>query len=533
MGNRLTWIDKAPGIYDNTINIFHFSLLSPLSSTMCDLCNGISRRAFLGTSTALSAGLLLGETASSIVAAPALAGEWEQRPPVKVYVVYLGTAGAWPKPEFDAPGEIQQVFEPCLKKIAQKFGDVEFLGGDLIVNTVGEANNLLPRIMEQKSDAILVIHLAFGNAAPFSAFASTGLPVAIYSQPFSGHDWMYVPAIQRSGAKLIMAPAQDLSEVERLVAILRVPPRMRDAKMIMVGNPGCAAGTAAACDYDKVKEKFGTQVIPITPQEFIEVHQSIPEDEAVAEAEEYWIKQAEEIREPSREEIIKSCKTYCAMKKLMQTHQARALTMKCLGGIPIDVLGYPCLGFSRILDDGAIGACEADMDSTLTMMMLLYATGLPGFITDPLMELSKNAVVHAHCVSPTKMDGPQAARLPFHIRTHRDDNLGASLKVFMNRDIGREVTWSKLANNDTLLVSTGIIREVFEFDDRGCRTQVLTEVTSSSARELFEKWGGNVLGTDMMTLLHRVLFYGNHLNNFRDIAQLMGLKFMIEGKDWA
>jgi len=507
--------------------------MSERKNTMCELCNGISRRTFLGASTALSAGLLLGETASSIVAAPEVADEWEKRSPIKVYVVYLGTGGAWPKPEFDAPGEIQQVFAPCLKKVADKLGDVEFLGGDLIYNTVGEANKLLPQIMEQKSDAILVVHLAFGDASPFAAFASTGLPVAIYSQPFSGHDWMYVPAMQRAGAKIIMAPAQNLDEVERLVALLRVPVRMKDSKMIMVGNPGCAAGTAAACDYAKVQEKFGTEVIHITPQEFIEIHQSIPEAEAEAEAEEYWIKQAAEIREPSREEIIKSCKTYFAMKKLMQTYQARALTMKCLGGIPIDILGYPCLGFSRILDDGAVGACEADMDSTLTMMMMLYATGLPGFITDPLMELSKNAVIHAHCVAPTKMDGPSCARLPFHIRTHRDDNRGASLKVFMDRDINREVTWSKLANNDSLLVSTGIIREVFEFDDRGCRTQVLTEVTSSSARELFEKWGGNVLGHDMMTLLHRVLFYGNHLENHRDIAQLMGLKFMIEGKDWA
>ena len=67
----------------------------------------------------------------------------------------------------------------------------------------------------------------------------------------------------------------------------------------------------------------------------------------------------------------------------------------------------------------------------------------------------------------------------------------------------------------------------------GGRTQVVTEVTSSSARELFEKWGGNVLGKDMMTLLHRVLFYGNHLDSFRDLSQLMGLKFMIEGKDMA
>ena len=501
---------------------------------MCDLCNGVSRRAFMGTAGVLSTGLILGNPSPFAAASSAArSSEWEQQPPVRIYVVYLGTAGAWPKPEFDAPGEIRGVFAPCLDAVGNKLGDVEFLGGDLIVNTVGAANELLPKIAEQQADAVLVIHLAFGNAAPFAAFASLGLPVAIFSQPFSGHDWMYVPAMQRSGAKIIMSPSRDVGEIERLVAILRVPARMKNAKIIMVGNPGCAAGTAAACDYAQVKEKFGTEVIHITPSEFVEVHQSIPEADAVAEAEEYWIKQADEIREPTREEIVKSCKTYFAMTKLMKDHRARALTMKCLGGIPIDVLGYPCLGFSHILDDGAVGACEADMDSTLTMLMHLYATGHPGFITDPLMDLSTNSVIHAHCVSPTKMDGPQSERLPFHIRTHRDDNRGASLKVFMDRDISREVTWSKVANNESILVSTGIIREVFEFDDRGCRTQVVTEVTSSSARELFDRWGGNVLGSDMMTLLHRVLFYGNHMDNFKDIAQLMGLKFMIEGKDWA
>ena len=501
--------------------------------TMCDLCCGISRRAFLGTTAALSTGLLFGEEAAPLVVPSVAADEWDGQSPVRIFVVYLGLNGPWPKPEFDAENEIKQIFVPCLERIEGKLGDVEFIGGDLIPNTPDEATKLLSKITEQGADAVLVIHLAFGSSAPFAVLASTGLPVAIYSQPFSGHDWMYVPTMQRAGAKIIMAPSRDLSDVERLVGLLRVPSRMKNSRLLLVSNPGYAAGTPAARDFDKVKAAFGTEVIHIDPKEFIEIHHSIPDDEATAEAEEHWIKQAKEIREPSREEIIKSCKTYFAMKKLMREHRARALTMQCLGGVPIDILGYPCLGFSRILDSGAIGACEADMDSTLTMMMMLYATGLPGFITDPLMDLAKNAVIHAHCVAPTRMDGPQSERLPFAIRTHRDDNRGASLKVFMDRDISREVTWSKLANNDTILVSTGIIREVCDFDDRGCRSQVVTEVTSSTARELFEKWGGNVLGRDMMTLLHRVLFYGNHLDNFRDIAQLMGLKLMVEGKDWA
>lgn len=33
--------------------------------------------------------------------------------------------------------------------------------------------------------------------------------------------------------------------------------------------------------------------------------------------------------------------------------------------------------------------------------------------------------------------------------------------------------------------------------------------------------------------LHRVLFYGDHLDNVRDMAHLMGLKVLIEGKEMA
>jgi hypothetical protein len=42
-------------------------------------------------------------------------------------------------------------------------------------------------------------------------------------------------------------------------------------------------------------------------------------------------------------------------------------------------------------------------------------------------------------------------------------------------------------------------------------------------------WGGGVLDGDMMTLLHRVVFYGNHIESVRDLAALMGQKVVMEG----
>ena len=72
-----------------------------------------------------------------------------------------------------------------------KIGDVKFIGGQLITNTPAEAAKLAKSV--EGADAVLLMHLSFGTAAPFMEFVKTGLPVAIFSQPFSGHDWMYVP----------------------------------------------------------------------------------------------------------------------------------------------------------------------------------------------------------------------------------------------------------------------------------------------------------------------------------------------------
>ncbi len=99
----------------------------------------------------------------------------------------------------------------------------------------------------------------------------------------------------------------------------------------------------------------------------------------------------------------------------------------------------------------------------------------------------------------------------------------------MDQDLGERVTWAKMVNLRTILVTPGTIVEVCDFDDRGCRTQVVAEV--DDARSLFARWGAGVLPNDMMTLLHRVLFYGDHVDNVRDLAHLMGLNVLLEGDE--
>jgi hypothetical protein len=472
----------------------------------------IDRRNFLGAS------ILFGVQAAGASGAAEQAG-WPKLPPVKIHVVYIGLGGAWPKPEFDAKAE-QAKFRAYLEGVEQRLGDVRFAGHDLIANRPEPAARLAANLGD--ADAVLLVHLAFGSSAPMRRFVDTGRPVAIFSQPFSGHDWMYIPGWQREGNRVILTASRDYSDLQRAVALLRVPVRMRQSRMILIGRPH---GTEAARIPGRVRELTGVTVVPITVEQAVAAHAAVDLKSAEKEAEEFWIRPAKKIVEPSREEIVKSARMYLALRDLMIRENARAVTIECLGGIPIRTIGYPCLAFSKLNDLGLVGACEADVDSTLTMLMFAYAFGKPGFITDPLFDFSKNAVIHAHCVSPTSMDGPGSARAPFLIRTHRDDNRGASLEVELR--VGQQITCAKLANLDTMLLSAGRITEIPDFDDRGCRTQIVTQV--ANAREMMRNWGSGVLPKDMMTLLHRVVFYGNYVEDVKDMAVLMGQKVVMEG----
>jgi len=476
----------------------------------------LTRRDFLGTAAAAGGMLLAGGLVARPLAAAEEAG-WPKMPPVTIRVVYVGLGGAWPKPEFDAKAEVAK-FQTFLDGVRQRLGDVEFVGGELIPNSDQAAAELAGKI--GTPDALLVIHLAFGSGHPLLTLVNTGLPTAIFSQPFSGHDWMYVPQWQKAGKRVVLVASSDTADLERAVALLRVPARMRQSRILLVGG---AHGTAAARAPAKIKERLGAEVIPATGEQILQAHGAIDPKAAEAEADEYWIKPARRIVEPSRAEIINSARLFLGVKNLMIQHRAQAITSSQCMGRP----AKGCLTFSKLNDLGLVGACEGDMDSTLTMLLFRYAFGVPGFITDPLFDTSKNAVIHAHCVASTKMDGPASPqRAPFVLRSHRDDNHGAAVQVEMR--IGQEITCAKLVNLDTMLLSPQKIIEIPSFDDRGCRTQITAQV--ADARRMLDNWGSGILERDdMMTLLHRVVFYGNRIQPVRDLAILMGMKVVMEG----
>lgn len=470
----------------------------------------LSRREFLGTA---AGGALVAQAFRAASAPSAPTETLAELSPVKIHKVYIGRTGDI---YLSRPTEEIGKFNAYLDEVEGRVGNVKFVGGETVPPTA--AAEVIAKLKE--ADGVILFHLSgHGGDAPKKAMdqiIEVGLPTAVFSQPFSGHGWMYFPAWRKEGKRVVLLPSSDWSELDRVAGLMRVAPHLRATRILVVHGP---QGTPAACDPARVKERLGAEMIPISVEETLEAHRAVDPKEAEAEAEQYWLKDAKRIIEPSREEIINAARFYLALRNLMKRERAQAVTSSNCMADP----AKGCLAFSKLNDLGLVGACEGDMDSTLTMLMFQYAFAKPGFITDPVFDTARNALIHFHCTCATRMDGPGGERLPFTIRTQSDSGRGVSLDV-ENR-IGQEVTCAKLINLDTMLVSTGKIIDVTH-DPLGCRTQFVTEV--ADAAKMFQNWGADRIQGGVMTLLHRVVFYGNHRKSLEDLGALMGFEVVEE-----
>jgi hypothetical protein len=230
-----------------------------------------------------------------------------------------------------------------------------------------------------------------------------------------------------------------------------------------------------------------------------------------------WIDGAEKVIEPSRAEIEKSGAMYVAMRDLLAEHKAQGIAVDCLrlfygGKMP----AYPCLGFFQLNNEGLVGACEADLQSAATMLLMTYLTGRPGYISDPVIDTSKNQIVYAHCVSTNKVYGPNGRANPYHIRDHSEDRKGASVRSLM--PLGEMTTTLKFVPQEKAVVMhQGKTVDNID-EDRACRTKLAAEV--KNARKLAAEWTRG---------WHRVTVYGDFRVAVENVSALLGFKVIEEG----
>ena len=62
--------------------------------------------------------------------------------------------------------------------------------------------------------------------------------------------------------------------------------------------------------------------------------------------------------------MLQAARHYFASKRLLAEHGANGLTTVCLSFCR--QVGTPCIGFMRLMDEGIVAGCEADIGSAVT-----------------------------------------------------------------------------------------------------------------------------------------------------------------------
>ncbi len=490
---------------------------------MCN-CN-LSRRDFIKSSVLSTSGIA---ALNSMMNTPepsygSYASKKNNRDLTIIKVVYFAKpVPSWPCPDLDVDAEMRMINDKLadLKKV-WKFKErdwdfnVEFAGGELLrvpEDFPAFADNL------GDVDGIFMFNLTSTVAELVNRTVELGYPSVLFSQPASGHDWLTAAGLAQNGKRCDVIGSYDFGELEPYARIMDAMRRLKQSKILRIRSQ-----TEKTDFMEKVNNKFGVEIKPMDYSRLNELYDSIDIYKAGKEADTF-IKDAVKVVEPTRDDVIAANRFYLAVKRFLKEENANAITIDCLGGFRRgDLKAYPCVTWTRLNDEGLLGVCEADLDSTLSsLIMQSFTGGKPGFVTDPFFDTKSNTVVHAHCVSATKLDGPSGESAPYIIRTHMEDDKGVSIQVKMRA--GQVVTSVKIVNADTMLVSTAKI--IGNSDKkRGCRTKIVCKVIDPKTEqeldvdEYLHSWTNG---------LHRVIYYGNYMKDIEKMGRLMGFKVVRE-----
>ncbi|NUQ64077.1 MAG: hypothetical protein HUU20_16505 [Pirellulales bacterium] len=462
----------------------------------------LGRREFLGAAGASALSLKLGilDFASSL-----FAGETGPAGKPRVLAVFLRPEGdrywmSWPGASYDVEAH-QNQYTQTLVEAAKKLGveleirpvpldDADSIEAFVRQTSQSPPDGLFLSVMHIKSWPKLNYIVKNRGEAPAVVFSPLGTAFAKQVQALRG-----VP-------KTFVAATQDPQWPALGLRMLKTHSDMKRGRLCMI------AGKSAE---ERPVKSLGTTLCYVPLDTWTtDVAQVDTTDEMRAIAD-YYSKEARQIIEPKQEDILAAAKNYVVARRMMEAEKCQGISVDCYPLLKERrVACGMCLAWSRLLDEGFVGACEADGDAAVSMLLSASLLGRPGFMQDPAPNTLRNTLIGSHCTCPTRLDGFENPHLPFVLRNQAESASGVALQVLWNP--GQEITMMKFRAPDTIVLGTGRVVDNVEGDAAtACRTSVEVKVNGlADARNVKDS--------------HQLFLAGKWDEPIRAFAELAGLK---------
>ena len=301
-----------------------------------------------------------------------------------------------------------------------------------------------------------------------------------------------------------------LQQVQTMAQAGKVRRLLRQARLARVGHHPEGFDT---CRYDKadLKQYFGLEIVEVDLEPlFAQVKQTEPEQ--IAPVAEKMGQTLSNLAELDAAAVQGTLGTYVALRHLADQEQINGFAMRCWPEFFTELGCAACGALSMLSNEATPCSCEADVNGTITQLMLQWFSETPAFGADLVsVDTELDAAVLWHCgLAPLAMaDSSIAPQGTIH------SNRRLPLLMEFPLKPGR-VTVARLSE------ATGSYRLVI---GGGEMVQAPPSFSGTSGMLRFDRPVTTVLNTIMTEGLehHLSLTYGDHISGLAALAKILNI----------
>jgi hypothetical protein len=374
--------------------------------------------------------------------------------------------------------------------------DVEFDLRPEPIYSPPEADAWLAEAKAAKVDGLMVMLLDRQQHAWPTAHKAvgTGIPTVIFSPTGTSFTTNTIELADKPGC--VIYSTDDFSHVAYGMKMLKAGHKIRRARCIVLkGNKRFEASRA---------EDLGVTWRYVPVQTYLDKHRGMPVTDEVIALAEHYLRRARRRTGATRQEVINGAKGYFAARNILEREGGDAIS---IAGCVDMVVERPCIAWSRFNDEGIPAACEGDEGAAASLLVVNHLFDRPGFIQDPVADTAHQAVIGAHCVCATRLNGFDQPSEPFDL-THHHGNQDATIRTLWRK--GQRVTAVDVQPGERtrMLISVGtVLGNVDVPPAGGCVVSV--RVKFDGDQEVLSFPG-----------FHQVFFYGDYKRQLVEFCQL-------------
>ena len=187
---------------------------------------------------------------------------------------------------------------------------------------------------------------------------------------------------------------------------------------------------------------------------------------------------------------------YHRLKEIVEQYDLQGVTLRCFDLLKT-VKNTGCIALSKLNDEGIPAACEGDIPTLLTMMIVKRITGELCFQVNPARVQADGKMLFAHCTLPLGMTEKH------EYTTHFESGIGVAIHGDLPTG---DYTLLKMSGDMQRMIAVDVTLERCQFEPHLCRTQVWVQATPEVSNYFMTNPIAN----------HHVLIRGHHTKKFRN-----------------